>query len=65
MLLCLEPNITSRHFYISRTLVRSDVLSTKKLVILISGIQVALDNYENESTFDPITQQVGFDFHCT
>ena len=43
---------------IFRSLVRSDVISTKKLVILVNAIQVAIDNYENESRYDPAAQQV-------
>ena len=52
-----------------RPLIRADVLSTKKLVLLVSGIQLALDNYETEASFDLSAQQECLDrlgqfLHC-
>ena len=37
--------------------------SVKKIVLLVSGIQVALDNYENEAHFDAIAKMRMFYVH--
>ena len=42
---------------------RADVISSKKIVILVNAVQVVIDNYENNSTFDSAALQVRFFFN--
>ena len=52
-----------------RSLVRIEVLSAKKLAILVCGIQIAVDNYKNQPYFNASAQQECLDrlgqfLHC-